>query len=578
MKTNTDLSLFQSFLPIEKHIKKNDGTVYAVSYTRVSSKEQFETNGSIESQEKIVLRLGEQMKVPVLAKFGGTYESAKSEERKEFQRMLSFIEKSKQNIKFILVSDNDRFSRTGPNAIFLAEKLRNKGIQIVAASSPMDTSTTIGSFQQNIQFLFSHFDNQLRREKTIRGMMQKFEKGYCIGCLPLGYERKMVGDEKQIVINKMGEAIKKAFKWKAELGLRTSEISLRLQKLGFNISEKRLSDTFHNVFYCGLLSNKMLKGKIVEGKNWEALVSKELFLKANEVLKQYHVPHNYHKEDEHVPLRRFVACAKCGTMWTGYIVKAKRLYYYKCNKKGCKCNLSAASMHEEFMELLQKHEVAAKPVELLKKQLQLTFEQMNQTLFEKKSEIENRRKELTGKIDKAEERFIEGDIDRETYHRYRTKIEEQIAEISKEEQKLAIPLSNQEKFINFSVELCQNLSRAWASGNLHAKQKLQRVVFPEGLTYDHPNHTYRTPRVNTIFLCITQLARVSAENKKRNTPKGKENSALVAPSGIEPESRASETLILSVVLRSQLRGAKIKTSTSPAVLLSNIITSIHQHS
>ena len=50
---------------------------------------------------------------------------------------------------------------------------------------------------------------------------------------------------------------------------------------------------------------------------------------------------------------------------------------------------------------------------------------------------------------------------------------------------------------------------------------------------------------------------VSAENKKRNPSKIEKDSAQVAPSGIEPESRASETLILSVVLRSQFL-AKLK--------------------
>ncbi|MBP6730429.1 MAG: recombinase family protein [Chitinophagales bacterium] len=533
----TELKLFEQFAPKEQAKRKDDGLVYAVSYTRVSSKEQFETNGSIESQEKIVFRLGEQMKVPVLAKFGGTYESAKSEERKEFQRMLSFIDKSKQNIRFILISDNDRFSRTGPNAIYLAEKLRAKGIQIIAASNPMDTSTSIGSFQQNIQFLFSHFDNQLRREKTIRGMMQKFEKGYYIGSLPIGYERQIVNDEKQIVINKTGEAIRKAFKWKAEAGLRTSEISSRLKKIGFTIPEKRLSEVFHNVFYCGLLSNKMLKGSIIEGKNWEPIVSKEMFLKANEVLKQYHTPHDYHKEDENVPLRRFVACTKCGTMWTGYIVKAKGLYYYKCNKKGCKCNLSSARMHEEFKKLLQGYEIAPKNIEPLKRQLELTFEQMNRSLFEHKKDIERRKTELKIKIDKAEERFIEGDIDRDSYQRYKLKMEEQLAEIAKDEQKLSIPLSNQKKFIDFSFEMCQNLSGLWASADLTNKQKLQKVIFPDGLAYDHPNHTYRTKRVNSVILQIAQLAQVSAENKKWNSSKIKENSARVAASRIELLSR-----------------------------------------
>ena len=57
MKGTTDLKLFEQFIPKEpKKTKKATGTVYAVVYTRVSSLEQFQTNGSLESQEKICTR------------------------------------------------------------------------------------------------------------------------------------------------------------------------------------------------------------------------------------------------------------------------------------------------------------------------------------------------------------------------------------------------------------------------------------------------------------------------------------------------------------------------------------------
>src|SRR5690606_11567038 len=123
--------------------------------------------------------------------------------------------------------------------------------------------------------------------------------------------------------------------------------------------------------------------------------------------------HDYHKENENLPLRKFVACAKCGTMWTGYIVKRKGIYYYKCNRKGCKCNMNANNMHEQFMTYLKNYEVNTDNIEPLKKQLQLTFEYMNQSLYEKKREVEKRKQELLNKISKAEEKYIEGDIDKE---------------------------------------------------------------------------------------------------------------------------------------------------------------------
>jgi site-specific DNA recombinase len=532
-KNETDYALFEQFLPRKAKEIKDSGVAYALVYTRVSSREQFEKNGSIESQEKLCTRLAEQMNIPILKRFGGCFESAKSEERRQFQKMMEFIRKSKENIKYIIVSDNDRFSRTGANAIYLAEQLRKKGIQIVASSSPMDTMTSIGAFQQNIQLLFSHFDNQMRREKTIRGMTQKFEKGYYIGAIPMGYDRTHVDGQIKIVKNKTGEAITKAFKWKAERSLRTSEISKRLHRLGVDIHEKQLSAIFRNVFYCGLLSNKMLKGKIVEGTNWEPLVSQQTFLGANAVLNQFHTPHDHHKEDDNVPLRRFVACAKCGSLWTGYVVQKKGIYYYKCNTKGCKCNVSAIKMHAQFLLELQKYELGTKKIEPLKKQLALTFQYMNQELFKRKDDLEKRRADIHDKILKAEEKYIEDDLDKESLQRYKSKYEAQLAEIAKEEQQLQNPLSNSDKLINYSVEMCQKLSQLWVSNDLTGKIKLQKMIFPEGVEYDLENRTYRTRRVNTLILQIAQLARVSDEKKARNSASEEQNSARVAPSRIE---------------------------------------------
>lgn len=543
MKTKelNDLSVFDQFIIKDKKAKSvRTGVAYGIIYTRVSSKEQFEHNGSIESQERLCDRLAQQRSIPILERFGGTYESAKSEDRKEFKRMMDFIRTSKENIKYIIVSDNDRFSRTGANAISVADKLRSKyGIQILAASAPVDTTTPFGAFQQNMQLLWSHMDNQFRKEKTVRGMMQKFEQGYYIGSLPKGYER--VPGTGTIVQDEFAPAIAKAFKWKAEQGLRTSEISEKLERLGFIIHEKRLSYIFRNVFYCGLLTNSMLGDKIVEGTNWEPLVSKETFLQANNVLKQNYTTYNHHKEDINIPLRRFVACGRCKTMWTGYVVKRKGIYYYKCNTKGCKCNMSATKMHKQFVDELAKYQIQDRHIEPLKKQLELTFEYLNQSLFTQKAELQKRRQDVQAKIYRAEEKYIEENLDSETYMRYKQKCEDELTEIGKEEQLLHEPLSNSKKLIDFSVEICRNLSEMWASSGLTDKMKLQKMMFPDGVEYDMDFQCYRTPRINSLILEIAGLARVSAENEKRNPPDKLENSVRVPRAGIEPARYLSIT-------------------------------------
>ena len=63
--------------------------------------------------------------------------------------------------------------------------------------------------------------------------------------------------------------------------------------------------------------------------------------------------------------------------------------------------------------------------------------------------------------------------------------------------------------------------------SLNNKMKLQKVVFPEGLTYDYPNQVYRTKRINSIILCTEHLAQVSDKKKALNFALVKQNSARV---------------------------------------------------
>ena len=109
----------------------------ALIYTRVSSKEQADKNLSLDFQRKIIDEYAQKNDFTILNYFGGTYESAKTDGRKEFLRMLDFIKKNKGKITHILVYTLDRFSRTGGGAIKLAQDLREKyGVSVFAVTQP----------------------------------------------------------------------------------------------------------------------------------------------------------------------------------------------------------------------------------------------------------------------------------------------------------------------------------------------------------------------------------------------------------------------------------------------------------
>lgn len=257
-------------------------TKTAVAYTRVSTKEQSDHNLSLSFQRRTIEEYAQRSGIVITEYFGGTYESAKTDGRKEFLRMLEFLKKNKGKVSHLLVYTLDRFSRTGGAAIKLAQDLReNQGVSVFAVTQPTDTSNPSGVLHQNMQLLFSEFDNQLRRQRAVAGMREKINLGICINKPPQGYDIVKRNGQRMIVVNEVGKKIQKAFEWKAT-GMKNEEILLKLKAMGVPMFKQQLSKLFRKPFYCGVMNHRMLEGRVIEGTH-EKLISKELFLKVNQI-------------------------------------------------------------------------------------------------------------------------------------------------------------------------------------------------------------------------------------------------------------------------------------------------------
>jgi site-specific DNA recombinase len=488
----------------KKEVKQSTSNL-AVMYTRVSGKGQFDKNESLETQRKSIEEYAKRNNLTIVSAFGDTYESAKTDARKEFQRMLSFVNTSKGKISTILVYKMTRFSRTGGKAISIADELREKhGVHIKAVTEPIDTSNPNGVLFHDMQLLFGRWDNEQRKQVAMAGMKAKFEKGIWVVKPPQGYDIVRTSGERKIVVNAEGKKIKKAWEWKL-MGMKNEEIILKLQSIGVKMYKQQLHKIFMNPFYCGLVSHGMLNGKVVEGVH-EKMITKETFMKVNEVISsspKFGVPHK--AEDVNIPLKVFIKCSDCNQPFTGYIVKKKNLYYYKCRTNGCKCNKSAKEMHRLFSEELEKYEVKPDLNDAIKIELESTYHELNKDSVEKEAILKARIVELTKDIETLEEKhFIKEEMPKETYERFRVKYTKEFDNIRKEMATCGISISNLKEMINEAVFICQNLRQLWQYGGIALKEALQNLLFPSGLVYDKKNGAFRTSEINFI---ITQIAR-----------------------------------------------------------------------
>ncbi|MDT7828036.1 recombinase family protein [Pricia sp. S334] len=536
-----DLEVFEQFAKKEKGriIGKSDTCVI---YTRVSSKEQFDNNASLTTQLKYCQEYAIRKELEVIEYFGGTYESAKSDERREFQKMLNYV-KRRKNIGYIIVYSYDRFSRTGANGAYISGQLKKQGVAVISATQEIDVTTSAGTFQENLFHMFSHFDNQIRRDKSITGMQEKLRRGYWTGAYPFGYTNKNPGKGKvpNFVITEKGRLLKQAFLWKANANMSHVEIAKRLKEKGLNINAKKLTDLFRNPFYCGLIVNSLIPGEVIQGKH-DALISKKVFLKIHNLLHSGDTPKKYSFDDENLPLKKFVKSSVCGTPYTGFIVKKKGLYYYKNRRKGSKENRSAKKLHVEFLNLLGRFRIAdRKYIEPLTEIIHDTLISKNQEALDDQKRLTKELGQLKERINILERRFVVlNQITKSQYELFMPELKAKQRELEIKLENGGINSSNLKKSVKLALGYACNLPSLWELGNLETKRAIQYMVFPDGIEYDFKNKLVQTFRVNEIFGAIRSFSGSFKEIKKGIFHNNHGKSPLVTAAGFKPATLRAE--------------------------------------
>ncbi len=505
-------------------------------YTRVSTKGQ-EDGASLETQLNFCHHLVAKNKLNVLGYFGGGSESAKTDERKEFKRMLEFAKRNKQ-VGYIVIYAYNRFSRSGGGGMAIIEQLKSMGVYIISATQEVDAQTSTGTLQEGIHMVFSRYENDIRRETSMNGMITKLRNGYITGCVPYGYTNMNPGKRKlpDLQINKQGELIREAFLLKANHDLSYAEITERLKKKGWTKGAKRLSEIFRNPFYCGIIVSSLIPGEVIKTDKHPAIISEEVFLKVNGILTQKRtLGHKYNRDEENLPLKQFVRSASDNTPYTGYIVKRKGLYYYKNNTKGSKENKSAKQMHELFKNLLSEYVLydsnAVEPIKKL--MIEMCMEMQAESIVQT-AHLESEVSKIEKQLNTIERRYVLGEINGDLYNKYYQEFQLELVRTKEDLVKCSFELSNLEKAVDNALEYALKLPVLWESGDLEEKRRIQNMVFPSGLVYDFQKGEYRTDRVNSLFSFIPIFTRVSEEKKNGTVDKSYLLSRFVPEAGIEP--------------------------------------------
>ena len=299
----------------------------AVSYLRVSTREQAERGGttegfSIPAQREANQRKAAELGARVVREFVDAGESARSADRDGLREMLAFIAATR--VTFCIVHKLDRLARNRADDVKIHEALLAAGVTLVSATECID-QTPSGMLVHGIMSSIAEFYSRNLATEVTKGLSQKVAQGGTPMRAPIGYLNVRKTDENGREIRTVevdperAPLIRWAFEHYAEgetsvtgllrdltaRGLVTVPTPKRPSKpLGKNTLYKLLT----NPYYAGVIR---YMGVLHPGAH-EPLIEPALFdrvqalLKARNAHATRHVQHAHH-------LKGLLHCGTCGS-------------------------------------------------------------------------------------------------------------------------------------------------------------------------------------------------------------------------------------------------------------------------
>jgi len=370
-----------------------------VIYARFSSHSQ--TEQSIEGQLKVCYEYAESNHYTVVGEYIDRAISGTTDNRAEFQRMIS--DSDKHTFEGVLVYQLDRFARNRYDSAINKAKLKKNGVRVLSAKENIADDASGILVEGVLESMAEYYSVELS-QKIHRGMAINAEKCLSNGSNPgLGFK---VDAERRFYVDEEEAAIVREIYERYASGETKAEIIRDLKRrrvktsLGKEFSPNSLSHLLSNKRYIGVY---LYKGKETPG-GMPRILDDDLFYRVQSMMnKNKNASARTHGEGEYL-LTTKLFCGHCKEMMVGYggTSKTGRQYHYymyknarrkKCGKKIVSKSYIEDRVVNECLKMLTEEKIRfiAKKVaeECAKSPDSLTAKALKKAIRETDAAIEN---------------------------------------------------------------------------------------------------------------------------------------------------------------------------------------------
>ena len=490
-------------------------------YCRVSTKEQVEEGNSLITQEKNCREYAMKNGFEISAIFIEQGESAKTADRTELKKLMSYCATKKNGISTVISYKIDRISRNTDDYSQIRILLKRYGVEIKSTSEYFEDSPA-GRFMENIIANVAQFDNDVRAERSIGGMRDAVRNGRYVWQAPFGYSNIRVDGKSTIAPNHLAPIIKMVFE---EIALNIHPMEeIRKQMIVEVLETSSKKGTSKSCFY-NIIKNELYTGWINKfGERhkgtFEPIISEELFHQVQHILSQNKgKSRKYFIENPDFPLRRFITYPT-GQMLTGCWSKGrkKKYPYYLFHKR--KVAFRKDLLENTFRDWLNQFKIDDIHFEKLQC---LAKKHLRNILNDKKAyfeRLQTRILDLKAKQVVLVEKNIAGIIGNELCREQIALIDSELYQLNKSiiiQPKIDI---NHNHVFSLIRDVLRSPGELWEKLKSTDKIKLQWFYFPHGIEFDGIES--RTTKICMLFKLKEQISpfqswKVSHSNSKSNT-------------------------------------------------------------
>ncbi len=449
-------------------------------YARVSTEEQAERDLSIPFQLERSRYHAQGNGWEVVQEYVDAGESARTDKRPEFQKMIASARA--KEIDIILVHKLDRFARNDYDFIIYEKELEDLGILLESVSEPGDVSTPAGYISRRMMQVISSWYSRNLAVEVKKGLQKMVENGGWPKLAPLGYLNKHDDHHAWIEVDpNLGPFISRAFKEIASGKWTLQDWTMHAYSLGYRtrgnkkIHKSAWGAIMHNRFYLG--ETWLRAGDVPTRGNHEPLVDEATFVTIQQVLA------DHDKRRQHVRRHRYLlkgltySVEAEGPCWAETNPN-KKISYYRSRTKvnGSQVYYNAGVVESQLFDYIRTITINEETRQALRIDLQKWFEGEGDGNTELQ-QAEIRITKLRRMEQNLQKLMLEDEISLEDFKEHRTQIEAERVRM----QHIVDTMNQKDNLIKadfeVALQLATELDFLFEKGNFDEKRLLCETLF-----------------------------------------------------------------------------------------------------